>query len=185
MGLRNTDIIPQRSSSVLTSGSIPSHRIHSFIFGGGVGEDGIEVVGSFHVNRSGTQIGFSCSGTTVPQLKSSESTRSLSLGPVQATRCCAHLGQQGRHNTVGFFSTAFIAGMPQCCYGDPGNPGRSAYILSAPIHSRQAKPPHQACSFSQSGRQGHVSTKYGLVYTASIMVHLHSSHDGRGLFSGV
>ena len=35
---------------------------------------------------------------------------------------------QGRHNTVGFFSTAFIAGMPRCCYGDPGHPGRSAYI---------------------------------------------------------
>ena len=32
MGLRNTDIIPQRSSSVLTSGSIPSHRnIHVLI----------------------------------------------------------------------------------------------------------------------------------------------------------
>jgi hypothetical protein len=46
-------------------------------------------------------------------------------------------------------------------------------------------PPHQARSFSQSGRQGHVSTKYGLVYTASIMVHLRSSHDGCGLFSGV
>jgi hypothetical protein len=26
---------------------------------------------------------------------------------------------------VGFFSTAFIAGTPQCCYGDPGHPGRS------------------------------------------------------------
>ena len=96
--------------------------------------------------------------------------------------CCAHLSQQGRHNTVGFFSTAFIAGMPQCCYGDPRNPGRSAYILSAPIHSRQAMPTYQAHSFSQSGRQGHVSTKYGLVYTASIMVHLRSSHDGRGYF---
>jgi hypothetical protein len=45
--------------------------------------------------------------------------------------------------------------------------------------------PHQARSFSQSGQQEHVSTKYGLVYTASIMVHLCSSHDGRGLFSGV
>jgi hypothetical protein len=45
--------------------------------------------------------------------------------------------------------------------------------------------PHQARSFSQSGQQGHVSTKYGLVYTASIMVHLCSSHDGRGLFLGV
>ena len=55
---------------------------------------------------------------------------------------------------------------------DPGHPGRSAYILSAPIHSWQAMLPHQAHSFSQSGRQGHVSTKYGLVYTASIMVHL-------------
>jgi hypothetical protein len=60
-----------------------------------------------------------------------------------------------------------------------------SYILSAPIHSQQAMSPHQACSFSQSGRQGHVSTKYGLLYTASIMVHLHSSHDGPGLFSGV
>jgi hypothetical protein len=47
-----------------------------------------------------------------------------------------------------------------------------SYILSAPSHSQQATSPHQACSFSQSGRQGHVSTKYGLVYTASIMVHL-------------
>ena len=42
--------------------------------------------------------------------------------------CRAHLGRQGRHNTVGFFSTAFIAGTPRCCYGDPGNPGRSAYM---------------------------------------------------------
>jgi hypothetical protein len=25
---------------------------------------------------------------------------------------CAHLGQHGRHNTVGLFSTVFIAGMP-------------------------------------------------------------------------
>jgi hypothetical protein len=39
--------------------------------------------------------------------------------------------------------------------------------------------------FSQSGQQEHVSSKYELVYTASIMVHLHSSHDGCGLFSGV
>jgi hypothetical protein len=38
------------------------------------------------------------------------------------------LDQQGRHNTVGFFSTAFIAGTPRCCYGDPGHPGRSAYM---------------------------------------------------------
>ena len=60
-----------------------------------------------------------------------------------------------------------------------------SYILSAPIHSQQAASPHQARSFSQSGPQGHISTKYGLVYTASIMVHLRSSHDGRGLFSGV
>jgi hypothetical protein len=42
--------------------------------------------------------------------------------------------------------------------------------------------PHQARSFSQSGWQGHVSTKYGLVYTASIMVHLRSSQDGLGYF---
>jgi hypothetical protein len=42
--------------------------------------------------------------------------------------CRAHLGRQGKRNTVGFFSTAFIAGMPRCCYGDPGNPGRTAYI---------------------------------------------------------
>jgi hypothetical protein len=97
----------------------------------------------------------------------------------------AHLGHQGRHNTVGFFSTAFIAGMSWCGYGDPGNPGRCAYILSAPIHSWQAMPPHQACRFRQSGQQRHVSTKYGLVYTTSIMVHLRSSHDDRGLFSGV
>jgi hypothetical protein len=42
--------------------------------------------------------------------------------------CCALLGRQGRHNTVGFFSTAFTAGTPRCCYGDPGHPGRSAYM---------------------------------------------------------
>jgi hypothetical protein len=45
--------------------------------------------------------------------------------------------------------------------------------------------PHQARGFSQSGQQGHVSTKYGLGYTTSIMVHLRSFHDGHGLFSGV
>jgi hypothetical protein len=89
--------------------------------------------------------------------------------------CCAHLSRQGRHNTVRFFSTAFNAGTPRCRYGDPRHPGRSAYILSAPIHSQQATSPHQARSFSQSGWQRHVSTKYGLVYTASIM-HLRSSH---------
>ena len=60
-----------------------------------------------------------------------------------------------------------------------------SYILSAPIHSQQAASPHQARSFSQLGWQGHVSTKYGLVYTPSILVHVCSSHDGRGLFSGV
>jgi hypothetical protein len=64
----------------------------------------------------------------------------------------------------------------------PWHPGRSAYKLSAPIHSWQATPSHQAHSFSQSGRQGHVATKYRLVYTASVMVHLHSNHDGRGYF---
>ena len=57
-----------------------------------------------------------------------------------------------------------------------------SYILSAPIHSQQAASPHQARSFSQSGQQGHISTKYGF---ASIMGHLRSSHDGCGLFSGV
>ena len=36
--------------------------------------------------------------------------------------------------------------------------------------------------FSQSGRQRHVSTKYGLVYTTSIMVHLRSFHDSLGYF---
>jgi hypothetical protein len=45
--------------------------------------------------------------------------------------CCTHLSRQGKHNTVGFFPTAFIAGTPQCCYRDPGHPGRSAYILSS------------------------------------------------------
>jgi hypothetical protein len=103
----------------------------------------------------------------------------------QVSDCCAHLGWQGRHNMARFFSTAFIAGTPRCCYGDPRNSGRSAYILSAPIHSQQAMPPHQARRFSQSGQQGHASTKYGLVYTASIMVHLCSSHNGHGLFSRV
>jgi hypothetical protein len=104
------------------------------------------------------------------------------LPPKVACFCCTHLSRQGRHNKVRFFSTAFIAGTPQCHHGDPGNPGRSAYIHSAPIHSRQAKSPHQACSFSQSGQQRHVSTKYGLVYTASIMVHLRSSHYDCGYF---
>jgi hypothetical protein len=42
--------------------------------------------------------------------------------------CRAHLGWQGRCNMVRFFSTAFITGMPQCCYRDPGHPGRTAYI---------------------------------------------------------
>jgi hypothetical protein len=42
--------------------------------------------------------------------------------------CCAHFVLQGRHNTVGFFLTAFIVGKPRCCYGDPGHPGRTAYI---------------------------------------------------------
>jgi hypothetical protein len=41
--------------------------------------------------------------------------------------CGVHLGQQGKRNMVRFFSTAFIAGMPQCCYRDPGQ-GRTAYI---------------------------------------------------------
>jgi hypothetical protein len=36
-----------------------------------------------------------------------------------------------KDTTARFFSTAFIAGMPQCCYRDLGNPGRSAYILSS------------------------------------------------------
>ena len=51
---------------------------------------------------------------------------------VRSASVASALDQQERHNTVGFFSTAFIAGRSQCCYGDPGHPGRSAYILSAP-----------------------------------------------------
>jgi hypothetical protein len=39
-----------------------------------------------------------------------------------------NLGRQERNNKVGFFSTAFIAGTPQCCYGDSRHPGRSAYM---------------------------------------------------------
>jgi hypothetical protein len=57
-----------------------------------------------------------------------------------------------------------------------------SYILTAPIHLLQATSPHQARSFGQSEPQGHVSTKYGF---ANILVHLRSSHDGCGLFSGV
>jgi hypothetical protein len=38
------------------------------------------------------------------------------------------LDQQELHNTVGFFSTAFIAGMPRCFYGDLGRPGSPAYM---------------------------------------------------------
>ena len=45
--------------------------------------------------------------------------------------CCAQPQPARRHNMVRFFSTAFIAGTPRCCYGDPGYPGRSAYILSS------------------------------------------------------
>jgi hypothetical protein len=69
----------------------------------------------------------------------------------------------------------------------PWEPREVCLYTLSPIHSWQATPPHQARSFSQSGRHGHVSTKYGLVYTASIMVHLRSSQDGRWswLFSGV
>ena len=52
------------------------------------------------------------------------------------------------------FSPSSISLKPQASH---------SYILSVPIHSQQAASPHQARSFSQSGRQGHVSTKYGLV----------------------
>jgi hypothetical protein len=69
--------------------------------------------------------------------------------------------------------------------GTPGTQGGLLIYSQPHIHSWQAMPPHQARSFSQSGLQGQVSTKYGLVCTASIMVHLCSFHDGRGLFSGV
>jgi hypothetical protein len=42
--------------------------------------------------------------------------------------CCTHLVQQEKRNTVGFFSTAFfISGTPRC-YGNQGNPGRTAYL---------------------------------------------------------
>jgi hypothetical protein len=40
-----------------------------------------------------------------------------------------------------------------------------SYILSAPIHSGHVTSP--GADFSQSGQQGHVSTKYRLVYTTS------------------
>jgi hypothetical protein len=38
------------------------------------------------------------------------------------------LNQQERHDTVGFFSTAFIAGTPRCFYVYPGRPGSPAYM---------------------------------------------------------
>jgi hypothetical protein len=102
------------------------------------------------------------------------------------TGVASALDQQERHNTVGWILlNSLYCRKASILLQRPGNPGRSAYILSAPIHSQQATSPHQARSFSQSGQQGHVSTKYGLVYSASIMVHLRSSHNGRGLFSGV
>jgi hypothetical protein len=104
------------------------------------------------------------------------------MAPVAST-----LNQQERHDHQFFltavYSASFSLHLSHFIFFslEP----RASYILSASIHSRQATSPHQARSFSQSGRQGHVSTKYGLVYTTSIMVNLHSSHDGRGLFSGV
>ena len=44
------------------------------------------------------------------------------------THVASALDQQELHDTVGFFSTAFIAGMPRCFYGDPGHPGSPAYM---------------------------------------------------------
>jgi hypothetical protein len=83
------------------------------------------------------------------------------------------------------YSASFSLHLSRFIFFSPKPWASHSYILSAPIHSWQAQSPHQARSFSQSGRQGHISTKYGLVYTTSIMVHLHSSHYGRGLFSSV
>jgi len=48
--------------------------------------------------------------------------------PVQATICNAHLVQQGRHNTVGFFSTAFFAGTPHCWYRDDEQQRHLPYV---------------------------------------------------------
>jgi hypothetical protein len=72
-------------------------------------------------------------GTAVPKLKSSESTRSSS-GPRTGYQFLVPTLAGKEDTTHGFFSTAFIAGTPQCCYRDPGDPrdpGRSAYILSS------------------------------------------------------
>jgi hypothetical protein len=78
---------------------------------------------------------------------------------LQAVPCCAHLGRQGRHKTVGFFSTAFIAGTPRCCYGDSGHPGRSAYILSAPppppsTHGRRPRHLTRHVALANQGGRG-------------------------------
>ena len=44
-------------------------------------------------------------------------------------QCAASaLDQQELHDTVGFCSTACIAGTPRCFYGDPGHPGSPAYM---------------------------------------------------------
>jgi hypothetical protein len=55
-------------------------------------------------------------------------TPSKILTPPSPTLLSRPLSQQGRNHTVGFFSTAFIAGMPRCHYRDHGNPGRTAYM---------------------------------------------------------
>jgi hypothetical protein len=66
-------------------------------------------------------------GTAIPQLKSSESTRSS--GPSKAHQFVALTSSSKKKcNKVRFFSTAFfISGTPRC-YGNSGNPGRTAYI---------------------------------------------------------
>ena len=78
------------------------------------------------------------------------------------------------------FSLIFIS-LPSSF--SPLNPGPFTLIYSQPP-STHGRPCHLT-RHAASANQGHVSTKYGLVYTASIMVHLCSSQDGRRLFSGV
>ena len=111
-----------------------------------------------------------------------ERNKQIEIGR-QAIGCGRPPRQQGgRHNRI--LLHTFIGRAWERRGKTPSPKTGAAYMHSAPIHSPQATPPHQACSFSQSGRQGHVSTKYGLVYTASIMVHLCSS-QWSWLFSGV
>jgi hypothetical protein len=78
-----------------------------------------------------------------------------------------HLLSTSKKGTTTSFSNSSLFSKLQSSSLSPEPWAFHSYILSAPIHSRQATSPHQACSFSQSGRQGRVSTKYGLVYTTN------------------